>query len=461
MKYSVKKINEKNDIFKKEEFIIENFFHLEINKENNEFFRWSNFNFKIIPLILRNKSVCINFNALTSRKITVLIENKIRIIKKEIDIENDKEYILCISFDEGDIFSFFVDPYIPDRDKDGRILGLFIKNIFYTDTQISSVQLFEKNDVEVSDQMIIEKKCLYYHNNDCEEENSNPNIEILPFKYNKNNFYFNSSIFEHKNEKFIVVRHCFFVLKNISINKLKIFNLKECKDIKFDVINEHIDEQYEDPRILFHNNKFYISCSCYIHGNYKQIHQKILIVDDNLNHIGNIHPKYGNNGESILNCKGIEKNWTYFVYENRLMCIYKINPHIVVEFDWDGNLISEYTSHNNINSSWKFGECRGGTNPIYKNGYYHSFFHSNLISENGIKKYYMGYYKFEAKPPFNIVYSTDIPIMCGKEYDERLMANFNHSVVFPMGIIDNGDEFIVSVGLNDEKTALLKISNKL
>ena len=145
MKYSVKKINEKNDIFKKEEFLIENFFHLEINKENNEFFRWSNFNFKIIPLRFRNKSVCINFNALTSRKITVLIENKIRIIKKEIDIENDKEYILCISFDEGDIFSFFVDPYIPDRDKDGRILGLFIKNIFYTDTQISSVQLFEKN----------------------------------------------------------------------------------------------------------------------------------------------------------------------------------------------------------------------------------------------------------------------------------------------------------------------------
>ena len=41
------------------------------------------------------------------------------------------------------------------------------------------------------------------------------------------------------------------------------------------------------------------------------------------------------------------------------------------------------------------------------------------------------------------------------------MSNFNHSVVFPMGIIDDGDEFIVSIGLNDEKTALLKISNKL
>ena len=181
MKYSVKKINEKNDIFKKEEFLIENFHHLEINKENNEFFRWSNFNFKIIPLISRNKSVCISCNNLTSSKITVLIENKIRIIKKEIDIENDKEYILFISFDEGDIFSFFVDPHIPDKTKDGRILGLFIKNIFYTDTQISSVQLFEKNDVQVSDQLIIEKKCLYY-NNDCEEKNPNPNIEILPFK---------------------------------------------------------------------------------------------------------------------------------------------------------------------------------------------------------------------------------------------------------------------------------------
>ena len=73
----------------------------------------------------------------------------------------------------------------------------------------------------------------------------------------------------------------------------------------------------------------------------------------------------------------------------------------------------------------------------------------------------MGYYKFEAKPPFNIVYITDIPIMCGEEYGERLMSNFNHSVVFPMGIIDDEDEFIVSIGLNDEKTALLKISNKL
>ena len=457
MKYSVTIPENEKDIYNDREFLIENFYHLEKKENSSEIFRWTNFNFRIIPLIKSSKTMVIDFSNFSSDKVIVLIQNKTGLIQKEIKTKHSKDYLLCISLDEDDIFSFFVSPIIPDKTKDSRILGLIVKNIFYTNKEVNFIELYEKNEDNSSNQLIIEKIDVVNEEFKIQDFYSE-NLEIIPLKYDKKNFYFNSSIFEHNNQKLIISRHCSLILKKVNLNKLKIFNLDDLSEVNFKIIDEYDDEQYEDPRILSYKDRFYVSCASYIHGNYKQIHQKILVLDSNLNHIDNIHPKYGNNGESIIKNTGIEKNWTFFIHEDRLMCIYKIDPHIVVEFDWNGNLIAEYISQNNITSSWKFGECRGGTNPILKDGYYHSFFHSNIFLKDGVKKYYMGYYKFESKPPFKIVQISDKPILSGVECGERMMENFNHMVVFPMGMIIDDNQFLVSLGINDEKTALIKLN---
>ena len=62
--------------------------------------------------------------------------------------------------------------------------------------------------------------------------------------------------------------------------------------------------------------------------------------DENFNHIDNIHFKYKFNGAAINKNIGKEKNWTFFVQNDKLMCVYQMYPHIVVEFTWDGEILS-------------------------------------------------------------------------------------------------------------------------
>jgi predicted GH43/DUF377 family glycosyl hydrolase len=69
----------------------------------------------------------------------------------------------------------------------------------------------------------------------------------------------------------------------------------------------------------------------------------------------------------------------------------------------------------------------------------------------------MGYYKFEVKPPFKITEISEKPILYGNEADQRLLPDNSPLVVFPCGAIEKDGKFIVSFGLNDEKTGIIKI----
>ena len=69
----------------------------------------------------------------------------------------------------------------------------------------------------------------------------------------------------------------------------------------------------------------------------------------------------------------------------------------------------------------------------------------------------MGYYKFEAKPPFKITEISENPILYGNEADERALTDNSPLVVFPCGAIQKDNQFIISFGLNDEKTGIIKI----
>jgi predicted GH43/DUF377 family glycosyl hydrolase len=69
----------------------------------------------------------------------------------------------------------------------------------------------------------------------------------------------------------------------------------------------------------------------------------------------------------------------------------------------------------------------------------------------------MGYYKFEACPPFKIVEMSEEPILCGNGKNERVLPKLSPIVIFPCGAIERDGQFIVSYGVNDEKTGIIKI----
>ena len=302
-------------------------------------------------------------------------------------------------------------------------------------------------------------KCFEEINKTVFEQNNTVKIVNLP--YTKTDYYFNSCIFNGINQELLLMTRCSNLKSDHSFsNTLKLFELnddysvKKHIDLKFK--HEIVHEQYEDPRVLVHNKKYYVSCANYCKTDYLHIHQKLLVFDENFNQINSIHPVYnGNEKFAKLNTTS-QKNWTWFIYNNRLMNIYKMYPHTVLEFDFDGNIVAEYKSFFNINKIWNFGECRMGSNPILKDGYYYNFFHSSLPWKFPKRQYFMGYYKFESEPPFKIVEISNEPILYGNENDIRTL-DISPIVVFPCGVIEKDGKFVVSFGLNDEKTGIIKI----
>ena len=50
---------------------------------------------------------------------------------------------------------------------------------------------------------------------------------------------------------------------------------------------------------------------------------------------------------------------------------------------------------------------------------------------------------------------SEKPILYGNEADERILLDNSPLVVFPCGAIENENGFIISFGLNDEKTGVI------
>lgn len=446
----------KNDIYNSNLFDLDGFHLLEY--ENEIPFRWSDGFFKIRPK-QKIKNLCLNFKSLNKeRKIIIFLENKIKNIKHELILEKDIEYIIILTIQDVDCISFHISPNMKiNNEKEIRTLGLYVKQIYTNDIDVNSIELLNSNNVNYKQYLIntnnIETK-KFIESSLYEQNNS---IKFLNLNYTRRNFEFNSSIFKVNDKKYLMTRNSQFVSQKMTLNSLKLYEYDTLKQINLNLKEEVDFEQFEDPRVLVHNDKIYVSCATYVHDAFHLVHQKMLVFDKDFNHIDNIHFKYGFNGINLKENTGIEKNWTFFVYNDKLMCIYKLSPHTVLEFDWNGNLLTEYITHNSFQSNWKYGIPRGGTNPIYKDGYYISFFHSHIYWGKGKRRYFMGHYKFNSVPPFDIIETSNKFILMGSEKDERIYPEENPLVVFPCGAILDDDKCLVSLGVNDEKTAIITI----
>ena len=158
-----------------------------------------------------------------------------------------------------------------------------------------------------------------------------------------------------------------------------------------------------------------------------------------------------------------EKNWAPFVYEDQLMLIYSLQPHIVLKPIAFENRCETKVSTKNF-TKWEYGELRGGSQAFLVGDEYLSFFHSTkemktLQSEGKkISHYFMGAYTFEKDAPHAIKSISKKPIIGKNFYNGPLHKTWKPlRVIFPGGFIFDDQHIYVAYGRQDHEIWIVKM----
>lgn len=147
----------------------------------------------------------------------------------------------------------------------------------------------------------------------------------------------------------------------------------------------------------------------------------------------------------------IEKNWTPFIYQDKLHLVYTIQPHTILEVNPVNGVCHEVAKQAHP-LSWQFGELRGGTPAVLIGEEFVSIFHSSKkgIPSTWSKKnghvFYIGAYTFKNDSSFKVTGITSLPI-ASKDYYE----NNPKKVVYPGGLLVEGDQIRCVWGKDDEQ----------
>ena len=217
-------------------------------------------------------------------------------------------------------------------------------------------------------------------------------------------------------------------------------------------------EHFEDPRVIAVGNTMWLSCSTFVWRK-SYTHQAFFQLDENLQCQLRLDPVYGNNFMQARVNEGHEKNWLFFPHDGTPHFIYSTEPHTVLRCDPRMGIQEKYETWEK-NPMWKHGHVRGGTPPVLVDGQYWSFFHSSMPWTIEKRRYHMGAYSFEAKPPFRITSMTSLPLLSGSNQDPWYPAL--PLVVFPGGAIHDREtgNWTVVLGVNDLDCAKLVIPHK-
>ena len=262
-------------------------------------------------------------------------------------------------------------------------------------------------------------------------------LEINFMNYVPNVDLFNLSVLRSKNKYIGLVRghnrsknysHPLYIEID---NTIKRIELLDFNDKDFYSCN---DNGIEDPRIFQFKNEYWGMANClgYKDQKYKCVNTMCLFKLNNPKKTFRLlyHPE---------NPKLIQKNWSPFVYNDKLYCEYTIEPHVIYEINPETGTISGIINSNN---NYKFeingGRLSGGTPPIlishFREQLYLSIGHVRILNS-----YYHFFYIFQIHPPFNIIGSSEIFKLDNKE-----------RIQFVSGLSIDGDELYISYGINDK-----------
>lgn len=202
----------------------------------------------------------------------------------------------------------------------------------------------------------------------------------------------------------------------------------------------------EDMRLFVHDDALH---GLYFEGVIAKPDSGMVLVrfDDQLNVVDRFLPRFG---EKV---RGDEKNWQFFSHAGELLCVYQIDPHVVLKKN-GGTM--EQVAETARPLPWRMRRPCGGTPPIEFEGEYLSFFHSHTNwpgKELGWPRriYHAGAYTFDKAAPFAVRRMTADPLMTAPTHDAdpRWPAT-----VFPCGAVRHQDKILVTYGYHDQRPRL-------
>jgi predicted GH43/DUF377 family glycosyl hydrolase len=160
----------------------------------------------------------------------------------------------------------------------------------------------------------------------------------------------------------------------------------------------------------------------------------------------------------------IEKNWMLFG-DGPFFAVYSVDPHRILTFSLqgDGDIACLDVAETPLAVPYaeRFGELRGGAPPVRDGDGFVSVCHS-VQAEEGGNVYRAAAYRFAASFPFE---PTDLPsaplgLTRGGMHRRRLplLNPCNRHVVYPVGAAVDGDRWILSLGIEDERCAIVALS---
>lgn len=179
----------------------------------------------------------------------------------------------------------------------------------------------------------------------------------------------------------------------------------------------------------------------------------------------------------------VEKNWMLFVHDDKLLAVYSIAPHVILELDLGtaGDVPCRRVYCNEWDVSGyarRYGELRGGAPPLRIGDVYLSLFHSTfhvrpmrrmlyrLVGKPAQKtmRYVVGAYAFAAAPPFEPLWLHPIPVLTplslplrpGPQLDVRV-----ERVVYPCGSMFLDGKWVVSFGSENQYCCISTLDSKI
>jgi hypothetical protein len=169
--------------------------------------------------------------------------------------------------------------------------------------------------------------------------------------------------------------------------------------------------------------------------------------------VSNYQPRYPGNDFST-----IQKNWSFWSSDGKLYAAYQRGPEqIVLELDGE-KVVREYKTKS---PECSFGQIRGGTFPIERDGLWLQFFHASIRNNKTAWgwTYYLGALLMEMTPPFQIVAISKEPILAGTERYFPL-PRWKPRILFPAGAVKTLEGYVVSLGVNDAATGKVTLTDE-
>ena len=154
----------------------------------------------------------------------------------------------------------------------------------------------------------------------------------------------------------------------------------------------------------------------------------------------------------------IQKNWCFFESDENLFCVFAscsgTGEQVVFQVHGD-KVVNEYRTPG---VRWPYGQIRGG-NAVLRGGKLLRVFHSSTGTGIGFpeKRYYVGILTMEPKPPFTVFSVGRRPVIYASELPKSDVHHFKPNIAFPTGLMVDGENIIIALGVNDAACAFARI----